>query len=315
MDQIKYTFLLPAYKPDFFEEALRSIKSQTYSDFKVLVSDDCSPHDLKSIYNKVCGDDARFSYRRNEVNMGSKSLVSHWNLLVDMCDTEYLILASDDDVYEPTFLEEVDKLASKYPEVDLIRARVRLINEKGETLAKDARYEEKLTDIEFISQLYGNHYIKCIANFVFKTKKLQVINGFKDFPLAWNSDSATVIEMSRNGIANTNKLLFSFRNSTVNISYGRNDKERCFKKLMASFEYDNWFGNYIRQKKQNLDSMDIYYKYQMSIIEAMHDDAIKDELYTYISGVSFFNLLKIMHRTKSLYKNLNCFYLYLRGIV
>ena len=56
MDQIKYTFLLPAYKPDFFEEALRSIKDQTYSDFKVLVSDDCSPHDLKSIYNNVCGD-------------------------------------------------------------------------------------------------------------------------------------------------------------------------------------------------------------------------------------------------------------------
>lgn len=53
----KYTFLLPAFKPDFLEVALKSIKSQTYSDFKVLVSDDCSPHDLKSIYNKVCGDD------------------------------------------------------------------------------------------------------------------------------------------------------------------------------------------------------------------------------------------------------------------
>lgn len=48
--QIKYTFLLSAYKPDFFEEALRSIKEQTYSGFKVLVSDDCSPHDLKTIF-------------------------------------------------------------------------------------------------------------------------------------------------------------------------------------------------------------------------------------------------------------------------
>ena len=229
----KYTFLLPAYKPNFLAEALESIKEQTYTDFKVIVSDDCSPHDLKSIFEKTCGDDPRFVFRRNEKNMGGKSLVSHWNLLVDMCDTEYLILASDDDVYEPTFLEEVDKLAVKYPEVDLIRARVKLINEQGNLLAKDAIYEEKLSDIEFISQLYGNHYIKCIANFVFKTKKLQVINGFKNFPLAWNSDSATVIEMSRNGMVNTDQILFSFRNSTVNISYGRNDKERCFKKLMA----------------------------------------------------------------------------------
>ena len=47
---VKYTFLLPAFKPDFLEVALRSIKLQTLKDFKVLVSDDCSPHDLKSIY-------------------------------------------------------------------------------------------------------------------------------------------------------------------------------------------------------------------------------------------------------------------------
>ena len=66
---VKYTFLLPAFKPDFLEVALRSIKSQTLKDFKVLVSDDCSPHDLKSIFEKTCGDDPRFVFRRNEKNM------------------------------------------------------------------------------------------------------------------------------------------------------------------------------------------------------------------------------------------------------
>ena len=132
---IKYTFLLPAYKPNFLEEALVSIKEQTYADFKVIVSDDCSPHDLKSIFEKTCGDDPRFVFRRNEKNMGGKSLVSHWNLLVDMCDTEYFVMASDDDVYEPTFLEGVDKLTQKYPKVDLIRARCKKINEKGDVLS------------------------------------------------------------------------------------------------------------------------------------------------------------------------------------
>ena len=73
---IKYTFLLPAYKPNFLEEALRSIKEQTYTDFKVIVSDDCSPHDLKSIFEKTCGDDPRFVFRCNEKNMGGRSLVS-----------------------------------------------------------------------------------------------------------------------------------------------------------------------------------------------------------------------------------------------
>ena len=100
MGKTKYTFLLPAYKATYFEETLLSIKNQFYKDFKVLVSDDCSPENLESIFQRAVGDDARFTFRRNAENMGSKSLVSHWNLLVDLCDTKYLILASDDDVYD-----------------------------------------------------------------------------------------------------------------------------------------------------------------------------------------------------------------------
>lgn len=46
---MKYTFLLPAYKGRFFDEMLRSIQGQTYTDFKVIISDDCSPEDLRSI--------------------------------------------------------------------------------------------------------------------------------------------------------------------------------------------------------------------------------------------------------------------------
>ena len=108
----KYTFLLPAYKGRFLNEMLRSIQGQTYTDFKVIISDDCSPENLKIICEPYL-QDSRFTYRCNQENMGSKSLVSHWNLLVDMCDTEYLIMASDDDVYEPQFLEEIDKLTVK----------------------------------------------------------------------------------------------------------------------------------------------------------------------------------------------------------
>ena len=217
MTQTKYTFLLPAYKPDFFEEALRSIKTQTFSDFKVLVSDDCSPHDLKSIFDKVCGDDERFAYRRNEENMGGKSLVSHWNLLVDMCDTEYLILASDDDVYEKTFLEEVDKLARKYPEVDLIRARVRRLDGK-ETLEEDSVRKEYESQIEFLFNSCKVVQIPCIGNYVFRKSALQNIGGFYDFPLAWGSDEVTTNEVSKNGVAITTEIEFSFRWSGKNIS-------------------------------------------------------------------------------------------------
>lgn len=221
---LKYTFLLPAYKPDFFEEALVSIKSQTYSDFKVVVSDDCSPYSLKPIFDKVCGEDFRFTFRRNAENMGSKSLVSHWNLLVDTCETEYLIMASDDDVYDSFFLEEIDKLCVKYPDVDLIHARVREINEHGEIIRKDAIYGELVSQLEFISQYQYFNHIECVANNVFKVKSLRERGGFYDFPLAWSSDTATSFALAKHGVANTKDILFSFRMSGINLSSDKDEK-------------------------------------------------------------------------------------------
>ena len=44
---------------------------------------------------------------------------------------EYLILASDDDVYHPDYLEKMDVLVDKYPEVNVFRPRVQEIDAKG----------------------------------------------------------------------------------------------------------------------------------------------------------------------------------------
>lgn len=287
---VKYTFLLPAFKPDFFEVALRSIKSQTYSDFKVLVSDDCSPHDLKSIYNKVCGDDARFSYRRNEVNMGSKSLVSHWNLLVDMCDTEYFILASDDDVYEPTFLEEVDKLASKYPEVDLIRARVKKIN-ADKVLEEDTPRSEFEEQLVFLMNTYKSNQIQCIANYVFKTQGLKNIGGFVSFPLAWGSDEATVVSLSKHGIAITDDVLFSFRWSGKNVSTNMNPnilkKKIAARKLQIEF-YKKYFS--ILEEKVTDE-----YRGTLAKIEHIYKNKAVESIFYDLPVLSFVELLELRH--------------------
>lgn len=55
MKDYKYTFLLPAYKAAYLEEALVSIRNQTFKDFKVLVSDDYSPENLEIIFKKIGG--------------------------------------------------------------------------------------------------------------------------------------------------------------------------------------------------------------------------------------------------------------------
>ena len=246
MEQTKYTFLVPSYKASFFEEALESIKNQTFADFKVIVSDDCSPEHLEPIYNKVCSGDPRFTFRRNRENMGGKSLVSHWNLLVDMCDTEYLIMASDDDVYEPQFLEQIDQLVKKYPGVDILRAKA-VRTENGREVMRDGDIPELQSHDEFMQYFGVKKMVLCLANYVFKTDALKQMGGFPDFPTAAFSDSAAAIFLSKNHIATTPDVLFTFRISNENLSCAKNYSRNLEKGVWANLMFLDWYEENYRQ--------------------------------------------------------------------
>ena len=242
----KYTFLLPAYKAKYLREAIQSIVNQTYSDWQLIISDDCSPEDIHSIAKEF--QDNKISYRRNEQNIGGRNLVDHWNLLLSLCRTEYCVLASDDDVYEPTFLEEIDLLTKKYPLVDLFHARAQCINAEGNVFKEDALYKEYVTQLDYLEQLDYYNHIECVANYVYRTQALKDIGGFVNLPLAWGSDTATCNIMSKNGVVNTKEVLFSFRMSGMNISSQLiSNKTITQKKFKACCLYDELMLDYFKQ--------------------------------------------------------------------
>lgn len=288
----KYTFLLPAYKAKYFRETLISLKNQTFKDFNVIVSDDCSFENLSEIFKETVGYDSRFLFRRNKINLGSKSLVSHWNLLLDLCDTEYFILASDDDVYEKNFLEEINKLVEKYPEIDLIHARARIINENDEVCEEDSIYDEYVSQIKFLTQYEYYNHIECIANYVFKTKSLKNAGGFVEFPLAWNSDTATTALLAKNGVANTKDILFNFRMSGYNISsLNKDNKSITKKKYQAMLCYDNFmdtfFGNMETCKSLLLEN-------EKKKIMKLNKKRIINATCYYSSSLSLYDFLKFL---------------------
>lgn len=295
-DVTKYTFLLPAWKTRFLAEALSSIKNQTYTDFKVIVSDDCSPEDVKGTYDAVVGDDSRFTYRRNEENIGGKSLVAHWNLLVDMCDTEFLIMASDDDVYDERFLEEIDRLQVKYPDVDLLHARAKVINSDGDVVQEDPLYKEYSSQIEFWTNIGLLFHVECVANYCYRTNTLKGVGGFVDFPLAWTSDTMTNNIMSKNGCATTKDILFSFRRSGDNISdNSKYDILVSIKKITASLYFGIRLGEEINYLKytDNLLNRTIAEKaieLQRSVCAA--------QLLTYCPAIPLLQLIKFFKKFK-----------------
>ena len=291
----KYTFLLPAYKAKYFEEALSSIKNQTFKDFLCIVSDDCSPEDLLSIFNKVCGDDSRFVYRKNEKNIGGGNLVVHWNLLVGLCETEYFMMAGDDDIYMPTFLEEVDKLQAKYPEAGLIRARSQFVDENGEITDQDSSFPEYLDLLSFLFYRYNSFFINGIVNYAFKKEIIIKERQFVNFPVAWGSDDAAIFTCSRYGICNTSSILTSMRVSGINLSC-QTDRETSQKKITASLQFREWFANFFRK---NCHPVTVLEKNQYNSVQVLSDRFAVQGILHYAGSLSIADRIRLFRKLKS----------------
>ena len=207
---------MPAYKAAFLRQALESIVNQTCPRWELVVVDDCSPEPLKEIVDSFV--DSRIRYIRNESNIGGSDLVAQWNHSISFAEGDYIVLAADDDIYKPLFCEEVVRLAEKYPAVDLIHSSVEQIDEDGNHLWNDSILPEFTSKYEYLNWWLTGRSFTCIGNFAFKRTSLLRMGGFMNFPCAFGSDIATPISLSKNGVANTQEMLFCFRQSSQHLS-------------------------------------------------------------------------------------------------
>lgn len=233
MSKVRYSFLLPAYKARFLREAVESILAQTYRNFELVIVDDASPEHLRDCLGPVC--DERLRYYVNETNIGGADLVAQWNHCLEYANGDYVVLASDDDLYHPRYLEKMDALVEKYPQVDVFRPRVQYIDEYGGITGQVGVLKEYTSQLEFAYRLenLGNG----IPYYLFKLQALKELGGFVNYPLAWHSDDATVLRMARNGMVFCPDTLFSFRLSGESISTKRNDYQTLKLKIAASEAY------------------------------------------------------------------------------
>ena len=259
---VKYSFVLPAYKAHFFKEAIDSILSQTYKDFELIIVNDASPEDLDSIVKQY--DDSRIRYYVNKENLGGKDLVAQWNHCLEYAKGDYVILASDDDVYSSLYLEKMDELVCKYPDVNVFRPRVQIIDSNGVVTHTFSDAKELMNEVEYMYHWMMGAIGSGVPYFIFKKIVLLQYGGFKNFPSAWGSDDATVIDLAKNCIAFHSDVLFSFRMSGNNISSLKNNKQQLRLKLKAYIHFEKWL------KYKGMELNDIYNTDKSNYIRKHH---------------------------------------------
>lgn len=279
----RVSFVLPAYKGKFLEFAIRSILEQTYRDFELIVVNDCSPDYVKSIVESFC--DSRIAYYENAENRGSVDLIGHWNSCVARATGEFVVIASDDDIYDSCYLEEMMCLVEKYPHVDLYHCRLRYIDSNERIIQLSQPACEYETCADFVCQRLFWKRKQAAPEFMFRKKVWEEHEGMVNFPIAWFSDDATWNLFSQNGVAYSSKPLLSFRMSGQNLS---TNNVRCEEKIEAMKKYVKWMSDFLPQIK-TCSRED---EFEKELCIRNFKNIIFDHYREYIQSISFFRLVE-----------------------
>ena len=124
------TVVMTTYNREkYLSQAINSILNQTYSNFYFVILDNFSSDNTENIIKSYS--DSRIRYIKNSENIG---FVANTNKAFDICETDYLIVVHDDDLFKPNFIETEMKIIEKNPDVSIVGSNRVYINENGSIL-------------------------------------------------------------------------------------------------------------------------------------------------------------------------------------
>lgn len=222
---MKFSITIPAYKQKYLYEAIESCLAQTYKDFELIIVDDASPEDLKSVVDRF--QDSRIRYYRNEKNCGALNVVDNWNICLSYAHGDYVICMGDDDRLLPNCLDEYSELIEKYPDLDIYHGMTEIIDENSKVTNIQEARPEREGMYSMISGRLRNSRLQYIGDWLFMRTSLEKINGYVNMPMAWGSDDLTAYTMAKNkGVANTQIPVFQYRISSLTISNSGHYREK-----------------------------------------------------------------------------------------
>ena len=132
------SILMPVYNTaPYLREAMDSMLSQTFTDFELIVLDDCSPDDAEEILDTYT--DPRIVRYKGEKNAGLSNVL---NVGIGMARGKYIARMDSDDISLPERLQiQVDYLEA-HLDVDLVSVGMRLFGAREVTWIREQNLEK-----------------------------------------------------------------------------------------------------------------------------------------------------------------------------
>ena len=158
LHKLKISVILPVYNGEnFLAEAIESVLKQTFEDFELVISDNCSTDNTKEIIKSFR--DKRVKYFRNSSNLG---MPRNWNKAVGYSQSEYIHVFAHDDIMLADNLAKKVEIFDKCPKAGFLHCSCYIFDSKGNLIRIDDPWPEERREY-FISD--GFSYFKKLFNY------------------------------------------------------------------------------------------------------------------------------------------------------
>lgn len=138
MDKELVSIIMPTYNcAKFIGETIKSVIAQTYSNFELIIVDDCSKDNTKDVVNSF--DDERIKYYKLEKNSGAAVART---TAMNMAKGKYMAFLDSDDLWMENKLERQLKFM-KDNNYNITCTAYEQVNEDGESLNKVIKTKKK----------------------------------------------------------------------------------------------------------------------------------------------------------------------------
>lgn len=209
----KISIAIPTYnRKDYLKECIESILSQSFSDFKIYIFDNCSDYDIENFINDF--NDTRIELVKSSHNLGN---IGNFARIYNYdFPSEYLVVFHDDDTMHPKFLEINYNLLRKNDDAIFSASSMEFISDHRKinvfrTLGKELNIIKAKDQRDFVRLLIQNFNL-CFDSAVYRTAHIgKNFDTFAEKYGKWG-DRPYLVELSGKGlILIINEKLVNYR--------------------------------------------------------------------------------------------------------
>ena len=208
--------ILPTYnRESYLAESIESVLAQTYTNFELIIVNDCSTDhtaELLEVYRKK---DQRIRVIENEINKGAPA---SRNIAVELAGGKYLAMMDSDDISLPTRFEKQVAFLEKQPQTYVLGSSAIVIDPQGKAMGEwHLPTRDRLIRWHSIfrnSRVFCNPSVMMRASIFDYVPKFNENNRASDDSELW----ATIFPHKELGFANLADKLVKYRSHSVSIT-------------------------------------------------------------------------------------------------